>query len=170
MTCETRRVHLLAAEVAPVDKPLLPCDLQLEKCQYIVVPVFPLLWTSWCLSWVIPSDIWSRQLRKIDLLSYQRNSSDEIGQSSSSLWSFELASRHLLVLPVQTLVFPQSDSKTTVFYTAVHIMLQKVPSWCVLDNYCCTKTRHKEDSCPNSCHTSAQAPNISSSIWLILLI
>jgi hypothetical protein len=120
--------------VALVDKPLLPCDPKLGNDQYIVVPVFPWLWTSWCPSWVIPSDTRTRQLQKIDFfVSYRRNSFDEIGQSSSSPLLSKLGSRHLLVLPVWIPCFLPSDSKTMGFYTAIHTKLQKVPSWCLRD-------------------------------------
>jgi hypothetical protein len=152
---ETCRVHLIAVAVAPIDKPLLPCDLEIGKGGYILGLVFPWPWTIWCLSWVIPSDIQSHQLQKIDIFfAYWRNYSNEIGQSSSSLWPSELASHHLLVLPIQILGFLPSNSKTTGFYTIIHIKLEKVPSWCLVDNYCCIKTRHMEGSYPNSCHTS----------------
>jgi hypothetical protein len=153
--CETHRVHLIVAVLAPIGKALLPCDLELGKGWHILVPVFLWLWTSWCLSWAIPSDIRNHQLWMIDLFfAYQHNTSDGIGWFSSSPWSSGLHSRHALVLSIEMLGFLPSNSTIMGFYTAVHTRLWKVPSWCSLHNYCCTKTWHMEDSCPNSCHTS----------------
>jgi hypothetical protein len=131
-TRETRHAHLTVAAVALVDKPLLPYNPNVRKDdQHILVPVFPLPWTSCCLSWVIPSGIQSRPHRMIDhFFIYRRNSSDEIMQPTYSLWSFELASRHPLVLPVQTLGFLLSDSKTTGSCTIIHTKPQRVPSQC----------------------------------------
>jgi hypothetical protein len=38
-TRETCHVHLLAMKVAPVDRPLLPCNPEHGKGRYIMVPI-----------------------------------------------------------------------------------------------------------------------------------
>jgi hypothetical protein len=90
---ETRRVNLIVVVVAQVDKPLPPRDPKSRRDWRIWVPTFHWYWTFWCLSWVIPLGIQSRQLWMIGLFfAYRRNFSDEIVHPSSSPWSSRLAS------------------------------------------------------------------------------
>src|SRR5438128_2475566 len=66
---------------------------------------------------------------------------------------------------------PQSDSRTKVFCTCAHIKPQTVTSSNWLDSYCCMRSQHTEDSCPNfdhySMHKLSAYPQESDSPFLI---
>src|SRR6266540_5734209 len=74
--------------------------------------------------------------------------------SSKYPWSAAL----VVLLPLESQVqipdFLQSDSRTKVFCTCVHTGPQTVTSSNWLDSYCCMRTQHMADSCPNSDHSS----------------
>src|SRR5438128_11924599 len=77
-------------------------------------------------------------------------------------------------LPLESQVqipdFLQSDSRTKVFCTCVHIGPQMVTSSNWLDSYCCMRTQHRVDSCPNFDHSSMHKlsayPQESGSLFL----